>query len=217
MNRTLLILLVLCLQVACVPQQRPQIYFTGKDVSDTSSGLIVIGDPSRDRIIAANYFGEFRVDLPYATDWVFRPGQSREQLLHANSPSLDLIVTVQSYQPGLRVDPERYLRDEILANTAAGFQRRFGAEPRNVRVSSQGGRPVLEYDIVANGSMFGAAPMEISQHNLWAMLQRDSDDVVLDLHVSTTVPISDAGDVGLARLHTDLAEMMATGFVEQPH
>lgn len=223
MKHHLLVLLALCLLAACAsPQhsaasrQNSAIPFTGKDVADPASGLIVIADQPRERILVANHFGEFRLELPYATDWVFQPVRSREQFVNANSQSQNLIVTVQSYQPGNRVDPANYLQNEILANVTDGLQRRFGVEPENVELSNRGGRPVLEYDLTVSDSTAGGAALEVSQHNLWAMLQRHSDGVVLDLHVSTTVPASQAGDAGLARFHDRLAEMMGADFAAQP-
>lgn len=215
MKRLLLIALVLSLQVACTPPQKSPLRFTGEDLADMSSGLIVIGEPALDMIFVANYLGEFRLTLPYATDWVFQPVRSREQFVNANSQSQNLIVTVQSYQPGNRIDPANYLQNEILTNVTDGFRRRFGVEPENVQLSDRGGRPVLEYDLVVRDSAGGGAPIEVSQHNLWAMLQRDTDGVILDFHVSVTVPVEEAGGADLQRFHGELAKMMGADFAIQ--
>lgn len=220
MIRPLLILLVIFLQVACAPPQKPTFHFTGQDVVDRSGGLIVIGEPALDRIFVAHYFGEFRVQLPYATDWVFQPVSPPLDYLKASSPSQGLHVTIRSYDPGRDrtgawppVEPESYLRDEILVNVATGFRRRFGVELDDVRVSNQSARPVLEYDLVISEPASGGGAIEISQHNLWAMRQRESDGVVLDLHVSVTVPVEEAGGADLMRLHRELAEMIGEGFI----
>lgn len=215
MKRYALILLVLGLQGGCFASQGQGAMFAGQDVRDAANGLIVLGDQPNDRIRVGHIAGEFRLDLPYATDWAFQP-TSPERPLHASSQSLGLIATVQLHQPGRRVDPLRHLREDILARTTAGVREQLGVAPRNVRISDRRGHPVLEYDLEVSQFSIHGTEFAVSQHNLWATRQRDSDDVVIDLHIFTTVPAPQAGDADLLRLQDQVAEMMGAGFEVRP-
>lgn len=206
-----MILLAFGLLLGCVDPQGQRSAFTGEDLRDPANGLMVFGDRPNDRIVVGHSVGEFRLDLPYATDWVFEP-TGPERPLHASSRSLGLIVTVRLDQPGRRIDPLRYLRDDILANTTAEIRQKSGVEPRNVRTSDRRGHPVLEYDLEFSDIAADGTQLTVSQHNLWAVRQRDSDDVVIELRISTTVPAQQAGDAKLLRLQDQLAEMMGAGF-----
>ena len=214
-GRFAVLLLAVSLQAGCVASPGQGSVFAGQDVRDFANGLIVLGDQPNDRIRVGHNAGEFRLDLPYATDWGFQP-TNPERPLDARSQSLGLIVTVQLYQPGRRVDPLRYLREGILANTTAGIEGETGVEPRNVRISDHRGHPVLEYDLDVSETLADGTVMAASQHNLRAVRQRDSDDVVIDLHISTTVPAAQATDASLLRLRDQVAEMMGAGFEVRP-
>lgn len=189
--------------------------FAGQDFQDLANGLIVLGDQPNDRIRVGHNVGEFRLDLPYATDWTFQPSMP-ERPLHARSQSLGLIVTVQLHQPGRRLDPLRYLRENVLANKLPGGDQQPAAPPRNLRISDHRGHPVLQYDLDVSETLADGTVMAASQHNLRAVRQRDSDDVVIDLHITTAVPAAQAADAGLLRLQDQVAEMMGPGFEVRP-
>lgn len=203
------------LLAGCVDPQRPGSAFTGEDLRDFANGLMVFGDQPNDRIVVGHSVGEFRLDLPYATDWIFEPTDP-DRPLHASSQSRGLTVTVELHQPGRRIDPLRYLRDDILAGKVADFRQQSAAEPHNVRVSDHRGHPVLEYDLEINDMAADGGELTVLRHNLWAIRQRDSDDVVINLHISTTVPVPRARDADLLQLQDQVAQMMGAGFEVRP-
>lgn len=145
--------------------------FTGQNAE--GGDLSVEGHKRKGAIVVVDGVRGFGIALQYAEDWVFEPTPTKP--VSAKSASLQLFVTVQTYQPSRKVEEESFLRDEYVKSLKA----RWKGEVKDIAVTKQGDHFVLEYVTVAE---LEGAPF--AQTHFWSFRQRD-DGWVFEAHLST--------------------------------
>jgi hypothetical protein len=157
------------------------IHFSGRDLLDESSGLKVTARKADSHILVTNVKYGCAVPLPYSEDWVFDP--SPKKPIFGSSTALLMAVTVQMFQPGVKVDEETYLRTEYLANIQRNCDNE-GLPLLDINISKSGDatpseHPVLEYrhEIPkGNGEI-------LRQVHFWSFRQR-ADNLIYEIHLS---------------------------------
>lgn len=169
------LLILLLATASCGPAR---LVYSGRDVEDASTGLIVKRAKDPEWIALANAKYGFLVFLPYATDWTFE--SSLKDPLFASSSSLEFVASLKFYaEKGLaRVEEERYLRG-ILENQTRVVDK-IGGRLAGASTPRQGDHFALEYrvEIDAEGRTF-------RQQHFWGLRQND-EGLIYDLHLSTT-------------------------------
>jgi len=177
--RPLALLPLLLLPVSC--GETLPLRFEGKDFLDDSSGLRVTGHKSEVHIQVANLNHGCFVMLPYAEDWTFEPTERKP--IFGFSEVLGMAVTVQTFQPGKKVEEEAFLRSDYLEPIRARCEQ-AGTPAIEITISKPDPDPsaprILEY---RHEGMKGATG-PFDQIHLWSFRQRASDNRVYEIHVS---------------------------------
>lgn len=180
--RRLSLLPLLLLAISC--GETLPLRFAGKDLLDESSGLMVTGNKSEVHILVTNLKYGCAVALPYAEDWTFEPTEKKP--IFGFSEALGMMVTIQTFQPGKKVDEEAFLKSDYL-------------EPIRAR-NEQRGTPVIDIEIIRPDPGPSAHRIleyrhdgvkgpdgSYTQVNFWSFRQRESDNLVYEIHLSKMV------------------------------
>lgn len=177
--RRLALLPLLLLAISC--GETLPLRFAGQDLLDEPSGLMVTGKKSEVHILVSNLKHGCSVALPYAEDWTFEPTEKKP--IFGFSDALGMAVTVQTFQPGKKVEEEAFLKSDYLEPIRARCEK-AGMPALDIAISKPDPDPAASRILEYRHERLEGALGSFDQLHFWSFRQRASDNLVYEIHVS---------------------------------